>query len=98
MSTTVVQLVEIVLVHILYVGVFDDIEILPNVVAPLGLNTTSNRTVAMVIIVSFTVVVVIVVALIRWLIVMVSSKVASSYMVVVDIIVLIGNLHLCLLL
>lgn len=92
-----VQLVEIVLVHILHVGVFDDIEILSNVVAGLGLTNTSNRTVAMVIIVSFTVVVVIVVAMIRWRIVMVSN-ITSAYMIVVDIIVLIGNLHLCLLL
>lgn len=95
--STVVQLIEIILVHILHVRVFDDVEILPNVVGGLVL-TTANRTVAMVVVISFTVVVIIVVVVvIRWLILMV-AKVASANVIVVDVVVLIGNLHLCLLL
>lgn len=90
---TVVQLVEVVLIRVFHIGVFNDVEVFPNVVTWLVL--TTNRAVAMEIVISFAVVVVIVVAhVIVWLTVMI----ASTDVIIVDVVVLVGNLHLCLLL
>lgn len=93
---TVVQLVEVVLIRVFHIGVLNDVEVFPDVVTWLVL--TTDRAVALEIVISFAVVVVIVVAhVIVWLAVMI-AMVASADMIVVYVVVLVGNLHLCLLL
>lgn len=93
---TVVQLVEVVLIRVFHIGVFNDVEVFPNVVT--GLVLTSNRAVAMEIVISFAVVVVIVVAHVIVRLTVMIAMVASADVIIVDVVVLVGNLHLCLLL
>lgn len=93
---TVVQLVEVVLIRVFHIGVFNDVEVFPNVVT--GLVLTSDRAVAMEIVISFAVVIVIVVAHVIVRLTVMIAMVASADVIIVDVVVLVGNLHLCLLL